>query len=78
MVLFYEMANGTFIVEAGRGITKQAIKKFQKEEWARKRGGICRIVEFTEPRAIFFAENPELNKPLLNNIKNWYGKNKNN
>jgi hypothetical protein len=53
---FYEMGNGNFIAEAGRGTTSKKIRELQNEEWARKQGGICRITEYTEPHAIFFAE----------------------
>ena len=53
---FYEMGTGRLIAEAGRGITNKAIRKLQETDWAKKQGGICRILEYTEPRAIFFAE----------------------
>ena len=49
------MGNGNLIAEAGRGITKKAIIKLQKTEWARKQGGICAIRELTDPRAIFYT-----------------------
>ena len=52
---FYEMGNGNMIAEAGRGTNKKAIIKLQKNEWARKQGGICAIIEITEPRAIYFV-----------------------
>jgi hypothetical protein len=52
---FYLMDNGNLIEEAGRGITKKAINALQQTEWAKKQGGICNIVEYTEPRAIHFA-----------------------
>ena len=52
---FYEMGNGNMLAEVGRGITKKAIIKLQKNEWARKQGGICAIRELTEPRAIFYT-----------------------
>ena len=52
---FYEMGNGILIAEAGRGVTPTAIINLQKNEWARKQGGICAIREITEPRAIYFA-----------------------
>ena len=55
-VKFYAMGNGNMIAEAGRGITRRKIEELQKTEWARKQGGICNIVEYTEPRAIFFAQ----------------------
>ncbi len=54
-MLFYEMGNGNLIAEAGRGTTKAAIIKLQKNEWARKQGGICGIRTITEYRAIYFA-----------------------
>ena len=59
MAKFYTMGNGRYIAEAGRGTCKTAILKLQKEEWARKQGGICNVVELTEPRAIFFAQKGE-------------------
>ena len=49
------MGNGNYIAEAHRGITPKAIERLQQQEWARKQGGICRIIELTEPRAIYFA-----------------------
>lgn len=55
MVKFYEMGNGKFIAEAGRGTTPKKIRELQKEEWTRKNGGICRIVDYTEPHALFLA-----------------------
>lgn len=55
---FYLMGNGNLIAEANRGTTKKAILKLQEAEWARKQGGICQIVEYTEPRAIYFAQLP--------------------
>lgn len=33
---FYEMGIGRLIAEAGRGITKKAIRKLQETEWAKK------------------------------------------
>jgi len=59
-VKFYEMGDGGYIAVAGRGTTKKTILKLQEQEWARKRGGICRIVEYTEPHAIWFAERSTL------------------
>ena len=52
---FYEMGNGNFIAEAHRGTSVKVIKELQKQEWARKQGGICRIRNLTEERAIYFA-----------------------
>ena len=57
---FYLMGNGNLIAEAHRGTTKKAIIKLQQEQWAMRQGGICRIVEYTEPRAIYFAMRKEL------------------
>ena len=58
MVFFYEMANGN-LVEVGDRCTnlrnKQVIKKLQSELWARRQGGICGIVEYTEEHAIWYA-----------------------
>jgi len=56
---FYLMGNGNYIAEAGRGTTPKFIRELQQQEWARKQGGICRIVELTEPRAIYFAQRKE-------------------
>ena len=52
---FYLMGNGKYIAEAGRGTNKKAIRKLQEQEWARKQGGICKIVDLTDARAIYFA-----------------------
>ena len=49
------MGNGNIIAEAGRGIKKKDILKLQENEWARKQGGICNILEYTEEHAVFFA-----------------------
>ena len=56
MERMFEMADGCKIMCAGRGKTKKEIIELQKEEWTQKHGGICGIVELTEPRAIFFAQ----------------------
>lgn len=52
---FYLMGNGRYIVEANRGTNKKAIVELQKQEWTRRQGGICKIVELTDDRAIYFA-----------------------
>ena len=58
MVIFYEMGDGSFIAEAHRGTNLKVIRKLQEQEWARKRGGICRIRKLTDERAIYYAMNP--------------------
>lgn len=55
-IKFYLMADGYQIAEAGRGTTKNKLKKLQESWWAKKHGGICGITEHTEPRAIYFAQ----------------------
>ena len=52
---FYLMGNGNLIAEANRGVTRKAITKLQEQDWVKKQGGICNIIDYTEPRAIFFA-----------------------
>ena len=55
MMLFYKMGNGKLIPVAGRGTSRKKIKMLQKEEWARSQGGICAVISYTEPRAVYFA-----------------------
>ena len=55
MAKFYQMADGTKIAEANRGANKKNIKKLQKQFWAKKHGGICGVVNLTEPQAIYYA-----------------------
>ena len=50
------MGNGNLIAEADRGITKKAIIELKKKDWARKQGGICRIINYAESRAVFYTE----------------------
>lgn len=57
MVKFYRMGNGNLIAEGGRGTTRKVIRGLQEREWARRQGGICEIVDYTEPHAVFFALN---------------------
>ena len=52
---FYQMGDGSFVDVAYRSVKPKEISKLQNQEWAQKRGGICGVVEYTEPRAIFFA-----------------------
>ena len=54
-MLFYKMGDGKLIPVANRGTSRKDIKKLQNEEWARKQGGICLVVSYTEPHAIYFA-----------------------
>ena len=54
-MLFYKMGNGKLIPVAHRGTSRKEIKALQKEEWARSQGGICAIISYTEPHAIYFA-----------------------
>lgn len=56
-MLFYKMGNGKLIPVAYRGISRKQIKQLQKEEWARSQGGICGVISYTEPHAIYFAQN---------------------
>ncbi len=55
-IKFYQMGTGRLIAEAGRGMTKKAIKALQEKEWARHQGGICNIIEYSSEHAIFFAQ----------------------
>lgn len=54
-MLFYKMGNGKLIPVANRGTGRREIKALQNEEWARRQGGICAVINYTEPRAIYFA-----------------------
>ncbi|GAH72614.1 unnamed protein product [marine sediment metagenome] len=54
-MLFYKMGNGRLIAVANRGTSRKKIKKLQKEKWARNQGGICAVISYTEPHAIYFA-----------------------
>jgi len=54
-MLFYKMGNGKLIPVAHRGTSRKEIKALQKEEWARSQGGICVVISYTEPHAIYFA-----------------------
>jgi len=54
---FYLMGNGRLIAEAGRGTTRKAILELQEKKWVKQQGGICKILEYTEDRAIFSALN---------------------
>lgn len=53
-MLFYKMGNGRLIAVAHRGTSQKEIKKLQKEKWARSQGGICAVISYTEPHAIYF------------------------
>ncbi len=54
-MLFYQMGNGKKIPVANRGTSRKEIKALQNEEWAKRQGGICAVISYTEPRAIYFA-----------------------
>jgi len=54
-MLFYKMGNGKLIPVANRGTSRTEIKALQSEEWARRQGGICAVISYTEPRAAYFA-----------------------
>lgn len=54
-MLFYKMGNGELVPVAHRGTSRKEIKALQKEEWARKQGGVCAVISYTEPHAIYFA-----------------------
>jgi len=55
MMLFYKMGNGKLIPVAHRGTSRKEIKALRNEEWARSQGGICSVISYTEPHAIYFA-----------------------
>jgi len=54
-MLFYKMGNGKLIAVARRGTGRREIKALQREEWARRQGGICAVISYTEVHAIYFA-----------------------
>lgn len=54
-MLFYKMGSGKLIPVAHRGTSRKEIKALQKEEWARSQGGICAVISYTEPHAMYFA-----------------------
>ncbi len=54
-MLFYKMGNGNLIPVANRGTSRKQILKLQQEEWARRQGGICTVISYTEQHAIYFA-----------------------
>ena len=54
-MLFYKMGDGRLIPVAQRGTSRKKIKALQKEEWARRQGGICAVISYTEVHAIYFA-----------------------
>ncbi len=54
-MLFYKMGNGNLIPVANRGTSRRKIMSLQNEEWVRSQGGICTVINYTEPRAIYFA-----------------------
>ena len=54
-MLFYKMGNGNLIPVAYRGTSRKEIKALQNEDWARSQGGICAVISYTEPHAIYFA-----------------------
>lgn len=55
VMLFFKMGNGKLIAAAHRGVSRKEIKALQKEEWARSQGGICGVINYTKPYAIYFA-----------------------
>jgi len=55
MMLFYKMGNGKLIPVAHRETSRKKIKILQNEEWARSQGGICAVISYTEPHAIYFT-----------------------
>jgi len=54
-MLFYKMGTGRLIAVAHRGTSRKQIKKLQKEKWVKSQGGICAVISYTEPHAIYFA-----------------------
>lgn len=54
-MLFYKMGNGKLIPVAHRGTSRKEIKALQNETWARSQGGICAVISYTEPHAVYFA-----------------------
>jgi len=60
-MLFYKMGNGKLIPVANRGTSRRKIKSLQKEKWARSQGGICAVISYTEPHAIYFATREDEN-----------------
>ena len=75
MVMFYEMADGCLIAEAGAGKSPRTIQRLQETDWARKHGGICNILEYTEEHAVFFALHQDLGKAhFCTAIGRWVGR----
>jgi len=54
-MLFYKMGNGKLIPVAHRGTSRKEILALQREEWARRQGGICAVISYTEVHATYFA-----------------------
>lgn len=56
-MLFYKMGNGNLVPVAHRGTSRREIKNLQDTDWAKTQGGICQVISYTEPHAIYFAMN---------------------
>jgi len=56
-MLYCKMGNGRLIAIANREISRKEINKLQKKEWVRGQGGICAVITYTAPHAIYFINN---------------------
>jgi len=56
-MLYCKMGNGRLIAIANREISRKQINKLQKAEWVRSQGGICAVITYTAPHAIYYVNN---------------------
>ena len=56
-MLYCKMGNGRLIAIANREISRKEVNNLQKEEWVRSQGGICAVITYTAPHAIYFVNN---------------------
>ena len=63
-MLFYKMGNGNLVAVAHRGTGRKEIKKLQGEDWAKRQGGICLVISYDSPHAIYFAMHHNLNRSM--------------
>jgi len=54
-MLYCKMGNGRLISIPNREISRKEINKLQREEWVRSQGGICAVITYTAPHAIYFV-----------------------
>ena len=56
-MLYCKMGNGRLIAIPNREISRKEVNNLQKEEWVRSHGGICAVITYTAPHAIYFVNN---------------------